>query len=194
MTSEFALNIVVYFRVFSDPSCREGRPCGSIFQRRENKGPGCLIGCGLNYPRSGLDWPESQLTSARCNFRGVTYLPTEKIYAVSCSLSKWQVFDSFLWKLIFQYFFPEYVHLLYFESVEEQENFILNNDKYVPQTISMYLVVITKLVPDTYIFWDRFDFFPLGKINVLIGMPIHATTHYQYQYKFLSSIHHCRKE
>ena len=73
MTSEFALNIVVYFRVFSDPSCREGRPCGSIFQRRENKGPGCLIGCGLNYPRSGLDWPESQLTSARCNFRGVTY-------------------------------------------------------------------------------------------------------------------------
>ena len=46
---------------------------GSIFQRRENKGPGCLIGCGLNYPRSGLDWPESQLTSARCNFRGVTY-------------------------------------------------------------------------------------------------------------------------
>ena len=82
--------------------------------------------------------------------------------------------------MIFQYFFPEYVHLLYFESVEQQENFILNNDTYVPQTISMYLVVITKLVPDTYIFWDRFDFFPLGKINVLIGMPIHAATHYQY--------------
>ena len=54
--------------------------------------------------------------------------------------------------MIFQYFFPEYVHLLYFESVEQQENFILNNDTYVPQTISMYLVVITKLVPDTYIF------------------------------------------
>ena len=126
MTSEFALNIVVYFRVFSDPSCREGRPCGSIFQRRENKGPGCLIGCGLNYPRSGLDWPESQLTSARCNFRGVTYLLTWKIY-VSCSSSKWQVFDSFWWKLIFQYFFPEYVHFLYFKSVGTAREFYIKH-------------------------------------------------------------------
>ena len=55
---------------------------GSIFQRRETKGPGCLIGCGLNYPRFGLDWPESQLTSARCNFQGTRcykYLSTWKI-------------------------------------------------------------------------------------------------------------------
>ena len=96
MTSEFALNIVVYFRVFSDPSCREGRPCGSIFQRRENKGPGCLIGCGLNYPRSGLDWPESQLTSARCNFQGTRchkYLSIWKI----CSY----IFKLAIYRLLF---------------------------------------------------------------------------------------------
>ena len=153
MTSEFALNIVVYFRVFSDPSCREGRPCGSIFQRRENKGPGCLIGCGLNYPRSGLDWPESQLTSARCNFRGVTYISTNLEDLCFLFIIKMTSIWFFIYENWFSNTFSQSMSIYYFLKVlEQQENFISNTGIYVPHTISMYLVVISKLVPDTYIF------------------------------------------
>ena len=100
----------------------------------------------------------------------------------------------FFMKIYFPILFPWVCTFVILWKCWTAREFYIKQWYIVPQTISMYLVVITKLVPDTYIFWDRFDFFPLGKINVLIGMPIHATTHYQYQYKFLSSIHHCRKE
>ena len=39
-----------------------------------------------------------------------------------------------------------------FKVLELPENSISNTGIYVPHTISMYLVVISKLVPDTYIF------------------------------------------
>ena len=56
-------------------------------------------------------------------------------------------------KIDFPILFPRVCPFFYiFKVLELQESFISNTGIYVPHTISMYLVVISKLVPDTYIF------------------------------------------
>ena len=54
---------------------------------------------------------------------------------------------------LFSNTFSQSMSIFYILKVLElQENSISNTGIYVPHTISMYLVVISKLVPDTYIF------------------------------------------